>query len=194
MINKKNEYPIPKFSLEVINEQISIFTGKYNLSLDVLCLSDFYNLAINLIALGLINSKNFKYDPLKEAKSLLKQIKRNKLKNILVNIAFKKHRQIMTNFKKQKYVCLSWDEGKTEGYQNLHFVLEFWFGFISLWQNSYERRNSYSLCWSHNGGLSIDQVLDISVKMSALFLDPILMMNEGKENNSEKEEEDGIDL
>lgn len=124
MINKKNEHPIPKFSQEAIYEQMAIFTGKYNLSLDVLCSSDFYNLAINLISLGLINSKSAKYDPLEEAKSLLRPIKRDKLRYILVNTAFKKHRQIMMNFKKQKYVCLALDEGKTEGYHNLHFVLE----------------------------------------------------------------------
>lgn len=124
MINNKDEHPIPKFSQEAIYEQMAIFTGKYNLSLDVLSSPDFYNLAINLIALGLTNSNKVIYEPLEEAKSLLKPIKRDKLRYVLVNTAFKKHRQIMANFKKQKYVCLALDEGKTEGYQNLYFVLE----------------------------------------------------------------------
>lgn len=118
MINNKDEHPIPKFSQEAIYEQMAIFTGKYNLSLDVLSSPDFNNLAINLIALGLTNSNKVIYEPLEEAKSLLKPIKRDKLRYVLVNTAFKKHRQIMANFKKQKYVCLALDEGKTEGYQN----------------------------------------------------------------------------
>lgn len=112
MINNKNEHPILKFSQEAIYEQMVMFTGKYNLSLDVLSSPDFYNLAINLIALRLTNSNKVIYEPLEESKSLLKSIKRDKLRYVLVNTALK------------KYVCLALDEGKTEGYQNFCFVLE----------------------------------------------------------------------
>lgn len=103
-------------------EDMAMFTGKHNLALDVLSSDDFYQLATKFIAYGI--SLYDLNNPYQKAKRAFKQLRRDKLRQIFINVAFQKHRKILQKFEELPYVSLALDEGKTANYQNLHFVLE----------------------------------------------------------------------
>ena len=99
-----------------------MFTVKHNLALDVLSSDDFYQLAIKFIAYGI--SLYDLNNPYQKAKRAFKHLRRDKLRQIFINVAFQKHRKILQKFEELPYVSLALDEGKTANYQNLHFILE----------------------------------------------------------------------
>ena len=117
----------PKQKLDVITEEaihrcIAEFTGKKNLSLEVLSSQDFYDLSCKLIAFGLASKKD-QY-PIENAHMLYHPLKRDKLRLYLIDEAIKKHKEMIKKFADLPYSCISLDEGTTSKYQNLHAILE----------------------------------------------------------------------
>lgn len=107
---------------DMIYQEIALFTGKFNLALDVLSSDEFYELSLKLIAFGL-QYKNDK-NPLVKARTIYQPLRRYKLRQCLVERAFEKHREIINRFANLIYTSLAIDEGATCGFQNLHLVLE----------------------------------------------------------------------
>lgn len=106
----------------LLYEKMASFTGAKNLSLDILSSDEFYDLAVHLIAYGLVQHKVV--NPLGKAKSVFRQLKKDKLRSIMVSTAYRKHRKILREYSQQPYKCVALDEGTTYGFQVLHFVLE----------------------------------------------------------------------
>lgn len=111
-----------KITEDQLHRQMAIFTGEMNLPLDTLTSDSFYQLAIDFISFGLFNAnvKNYR----EKALELFRPIKRDKLRYLMTNEAYKRHRSILTKFSKIPYVSVAMDEGTTAHNQNLHFVLE----------------------------------------------------------------------
>ncbi|KAK8880887.1 hypothetical protein M9Y10_003586 [Tritrichomonas musculus] len=103
-------------------EQMAIFTGKKNLSLDVLASDEFYEMACMFIAFGLTLSCS--HDPINIARKAFNQIGRDKLRYIMMNTAYRKHRATLNKFTALPYASVSMDEGSTQGISTLHFVVE----------------------------------------------------------------------
>lgn len=106
----------------LIYEKMAAFTGMKNLSLEILSSNEFYDLAVHLVAYGLVQHKVA--NPLGKAKSVFRQLHKDKLRSIMVSTAYKKHRNIISKYSEYTYTCVALDEGSTSGYQVLHFVLE----------------------------------------------------------------------
>ena len=66
----------------------------------------------------------FVSNPAELATKSFKPIRREKLKYIMMNVAYQKHREILNKFSSFTYVSVAMDEGSTVGIQNLHFVVE----------------------------------------------------------------------
>lgn len=114
-------------SLDIISEsylykEMGLFTGKKNLSLNLLTSEEFYKLAIDFITYGLQIAGD-KHAEEKALKSF-KNISRDKLRYIMTTEAFKQHRAMLSKFAQIPYCCIAMDEGTTSGNKNLHFVIE----------------------------------------------------------------------
>lgn len=106
----------------ILYNELAILTGKLNLSLNVLTSQEFYKLACKFIALGLCQYS------VKGSHShsmlLFRPISRDTLKQTMVDLAYKKHQEVLGCFSDQPYNCLALDAGTTFNVQYLHFVLE----------------------------------------------------------------------
>ena len=121
-----NLFSIPDGDITItetlLYNEMAILTGKLNLSLNVLTSDAFYQFACKLIAYGLGQYQlKGSYD---QSRTLFKQLSRNKLKQIMIDLAFKRHQEILGFFSDQPYSFLALDAGTTFGKQYLHFVLE----------------------------------------------------------------------
>lgn len=119
---QKNDSQKIVITQEKIHKEIAVFTGKYNLPLNVLSSTDFYNISCDLIALGI--TKKQTDDPLLQSRRIYNPIGRDKLRSYLVEEAYQKHRKILSSFSDLPYACVAIDEGETVKYKNLHFILE----------------------------------------------------------------------
>lgn len=117
-----NQEDLHNISENSLYRDMALFTGKKNLSLDLLTSDEFHSLAISFITYGL----EIAGDRHAEEKALksFNKIKRDKLRYIMTTEAFKHHRRMLHRFSKVPYTCIAMDEGKTSGHNNLHFVLE----------------------------------------------------------------------
>ena len=109
-------------SEESLYREMALFTGKKNLSLDLLTSDEFYELAIDFIKYGLEIAGDMHAE--EKALKSFKQINRDRLRHIMTTEAYKNHKYILQRYANLPYTCIAMDEGKTSGRQNLHFVLE----------------------------------------------------------------------
>lgn len=107
---------------ESLYKDMAIFTGKKNLSLEVLSSQQFYDLACKFIQFGTQFPKIA--DPVNEIPKRFKRLKRDKLRCVLIDTANMERRKALKRFAQCTYTCLALDEGTTASKKNLHFVLE----------------------------------------------------------------------
>ena len=83
---------------------------------------NFYEMAYMFIAYGLTLSCT--KDPANIAMKSFNKIGRDKLRYIMLNTAYQKHRMTLNKFSTLPYASVSIDEGSTLGISTLHFVVE----------------------------------------------------------------------
>lgn len=107
---------------DILYQHMAIFAGKKNLPLETITSDEFYDMIYVFITYGL--TLGFVSNPAELATKSFKPIRREKLKYIMMNVAYQKHREILNKFSSFTYVSVAMDEGSTVGIQNLHFVVE----------------------------------------------------------------------
>ncbi|EAY00173.1 hypothetical protein TVAG_052210 [Trichomonas vaginalis G3] len=128
--NKGKQSNDPMLDLSNVYDEMTIFTGKFNLALDTFASPEFTHVAKIFIMFTIYQMMN-KYkqlqsaniNPEKLADKLYKPITRDEIRNRMIAIANSIHLAKVLEFAKKAYTCVAIDEGKTHDYHNLDFVL-----------------------------------------------------------------------